>query len=70
MKRSVGWFLTFFVIAVATGAALILLMPAAIARDTTLPVWIPSVLGAVFAASAFVAGKVRPNGEQAPPAQP
>lgn len=66
MTRSVGWFLTFFVIVVATGAALILLMPAAIAPDTTLQVWIPSLLGAVFAASAFVAWKIRPKWKQAP----
>lgn len=69
MKRSVGWFIAFFVIVVATGAALILIMPAAVAPDTTVQIWIPSLLGAVFAASAFVAWKVRPTWKQEPPAQ-
>ncbi|MGD2203494.1 hypothetical protein [Microbacterium maritypicum] len=70
MKRSACWYLIFFVIVVATGAALILLVPAAIAPDTTSQIWIPSLLGAVFAASAFAAWKVRPRWKKAPPTRP
>lgn len=69
MKRSVGWFLLFFVIVVAAGTALIWLTPAMIEPDSTIQTWVPAVLGAVFAASAFVAWKVRPNWKQTPPAQ-
>ncbi|MGM1017850.1 MAG: hypothetical protein ACQEW8_09970 [Actinomycetota bacterium] len=69
MKRSVGWFLFFFVIVVAAGAALIWLTPAMIEDDSTIQTWVPAVLGAVLAASAFVAWKVRPNWKQTPPTQ-
>lgn len=61
MKRSVGWFLGFFIPMVVSGAALILLVPSITDPDSVLQPWIPSVLGAVFAASAFVAWKVRPD---------
>ncbi|WP_144797466.1 hypothetical protein [Microbacterium paludicola] len=61
MKRSLGWFLPFFVITVASGAALILLTPGAVDSAAASPVWAMSALGAVFAASAFVAWKVRPK---------
>lgn len=61
MKRSVGWFLGFFIPMVVSGAALILLVPSITDPDSVVQPWIPSVLGAVFAASAFVAWKVRPD---------
>ena len=61
MKRSVGWFLGFFIPMVVSGAALILLVPSITDPDSVLQPWIPSVLGAVFAASAFAAWKVRPD---------
>lgn len=61
MKRSVGWFLGSFIPMVVSGAALILLVPSITDPDSMLQPWIPSVLGAVYAASAFVAWKVRPD---------
>ena len=61
MKRSLGWFLVFFILTVASGAALILLAPSVVDPDSMLQPWVPSVLGGVFAASAFVAWKVRPD---------
>jgi hypothetical protein len=65
MKRSRGRFLVFFVIAVAAGAGLIWLLPAGLGDDAALQSWIPPVLGAIFAASAFISWKVRPNWKQA-----
>lgn len=70
MKRSVGRFLVFFIITVAAGATLISLIPATIGADPTVQTWIPPVLGAVFAASAFVAWKVRPKWERNESTQP
>lgn len=69
MKRSLGWFLVFFILTVASGAALILLMPSIVDPESMLQPWIPSVLGAVFAASAFVSWKVRPDWKQTPSVQ-
>ncbi|KQZ23667.1 hypothetical protein [Microbacterium sp. Root553] len=66
MKRSVGWFLGSFIPMVVSGAALILLVPSLTDPDSVLQPWIPSVLGAVFAASAFVAWKVRPDWKRSP----
>ncbi|AXL10874.1 hypothetical protein DXT68_00980 [Microbacterium foliorum] len=66
MKRSVGWFLGSFIPMVVSGAALILLVPSLTDPDSMLQPWIPSVLGAVFAASAFVALKVRPDWKRSP----
>lgn len=66
MKRSVGWFLVFFILTVASGASLILLVPSITDPETVLQPWIPSVLGAVFAASAFIAWKVRPDWKRSP----
>ncbi|MGK3949170.1 hypothetical protein [Microbacterium sp. K2] len=66
MKRSLGWFLVYFILTVASGAALILLVPSITDPDTVLQPWIPSVLGAVFAASAFIAWKVRPDWKLSP----
>lgn len=51
---------------VVSGAALILLVPSITDPDSMLQPWIPSVLGAVFAASAFVAWKVRPDRKRSP----
>lgn len=70
MKRSLGWFLVFFVLTVASGVSLIVLMPGITDPESTLAVWIPSVIGGVFAASAFIAWKVRPDWKQAPSPQP
>ncbi|MGR6741735.1 MULTISPECIES: hypothetical protein [Microbacterium] len=67
MKRSRGQFLLFFIIAVGAGASLIWLLPAALGDDATVQSWIPAALGAIFAASAFVAWKVRPNWKQTSP---
>jgi len=64
MKRSLGLFLVFFIVMVAAGAGLISLIPAAIGPSPTVQTWIPPVFGAVFAASAFVAWKVRPKWER------
>lgn len=66
MKHSVGWFLGFFIPMVVSGAALILLVPSITDPDSMLQPWIPSVLGAVFAASAFAAWKVRPEWKRSP----
>ncbi|CAH0238114.1 hypothetical protein [Microbacterium foliorum] len=66
MKRSVGWFLGFFIPMVVSGAALVLLVPSITDPDSVLQPWIPSVLGAVFTASAFVAWKVRPDWKRSP----
>ncbi|MGM7680502.1 hypothetical protein [Microbacterium sp. A94] len=61
MKRSVLWFLVFFAVVVASGASLILIVPTAFDPEVSIHPWIPGVLGALFAASAFVAWKVRPE---------
>lgn len=61
MQRSVVWFLIFFAIVVASGAGLILIVPTAVDPDASIHPWIPGMLGALFAASAFVAWKVRPD---------
>lgn len=61
MKRSVLWFLVFFAVVVASGAALILIVPTAVDPEVSIHPWIPGMLGALFAASAFVAWKVRPE---------
>lgn len=66
MKRSVGWFLGFFIPMVVSGAALILLVPSITDPGSVLQPWIPSALGAVFAASAFAAWKVRPEWKRSP----
>lgn len=60
MQRSVLWFLVFFAVVVASGVGLILVVPTAADPNISLHPWIPSLLGALFAASAFVAWKVRP----------
>ena len=70
MKRSLSWFLVFFIVTVASGAALILLMPSITDPDSMVQPWIPSVLGKLFAASTFVAWKVRLDWKQAPSTQP
>ncbi|MCI4658977.1 hypothetical protein [Cryobacterium zhongshanensis] len=61
MKRSVGWFLVFFTIVVVTAVSLILVLPASLGSDALIQAWIPATLGALFAASAYVAWLVRPN---------
>lgn len=70
MKRSASRFFIFFVVAVLAGAALIWLLPTAVGAEATVQAWIPPVLGAVFAASAFIAWKVRPDVTQAPSTRP
>lgn len=70
MKRSIGWFLVFFILTVASGISLILLTPSIIDPESNLAVWIPSVVGGVFAASAFIAWKVRPDWKRAHSPQP
>ena len=60
MKRSVRWFLVFFAVVVASGVGLILVVPTAVDPDVSIHPWIPGMLGALFAAGAFVAWKVRP----------
>lgn len=70
MKRSVGWFLFFFVIVVATGAALIWLTPAVIDSNAETPAWLLALLAAIFVAAAFVAWKLRPNGKETPSTHP
>ncbi|PPF43089.1 hypothetical protein C5B85_14075 [Pseudoclavibacter sp. AY1F1] len=64
MRRSLAWFLGFFAVVVVSGAALILLLPPAIDPASTIAAWVPTALGALFAASAFVAWKVRPDWQQ------
>lgn len=64
MQRSVLWFLVFFAVVVASGAGLILVVPTAVDPDISIQPWIPSALGALFAASAFIAWKVRPKWER------
>lgn len=61
MKRSVPWFLVFFAVVVASGAGLILVVPTAVDPDAAIPTWVPGALGALFAASAVVAWRVRPH---------
>ena len=51
---------------VVSGAALILLVPSITDPHSMLQPWIPSALGAVFAASAFAAWKVRPEWKRSP----
>ena len=60
MRRSLPRFLAFFAVVVLSGAALILVLPHALGPDSTVATWVPPMLGAIFAASAFVAWKVRP----------
>jgi len=61
LKRSLARFLGVFAVVVLSGTALVLILPSAIAPASAVPSWIPPLLGAVFAASAFVAWKVRPD---------
>lgn len=62
MKRSVPRFLIFFTITVVTAASLILVLPASLGSDASIQAWIPTALGALFAASAVIAWRVRPTG--------
>jgi hypothetical protein len=64
MKRSVPQFLVFFIITTASAVALILVLPASLGSAASIPAWIPTALGALFAASAYVAWLVRPNWRQ------
>ena len=64
MKRSVARFLVFFTIVVASAASLIWVLPASLGSDASIQTWIPIALGALFAASAYVAWLVRPNWKQ------
>lgn len=61
MKRSVARFLVFFVVMVASGAALILIVPAIVDPGASVQPWIPSVLAGLFATSALVTWKVQPK---------
>ncbi|OUE24409.1 hypothetical protein [Clavibacter michiganensis] len=60
MTRSRGRFLAALVVMVASGAGLISTIPGALGADAAIPAWIPIALGALFAASAVVAARVRP----------
>ena len=60
MRRSIGRFLAAFIMMIASGAVLIWIVPAAIGADPDVAAWLPTALGALFAASAFVAFRVRP----------
>ena len=66
MKRSVPRFLICFAIVVATGVGLIFVVPTALDPEVTIQQWIPTVLGALFAASAYVAWFVRPRWAHSP----
>jgi len=66
MKRSVAWFLVFFIVCVVSSATLILLLPHALGPDAAVQGWIPTALGGLSAASAFIAWKVRPEWNRDP----
>ena len=66
MKRSVPRFLVFFIVFVLSSATLILLLPHALGPDAAVQAWIPTTLGGLSAASAFVAWRVRPEGDEDP----
>lgn len=61
MKRSVPRFLVFFIVSVVSSATLILLLPRALGSDAAVQGWIPTTLGGLSAASAFIAWKARPK---------
>ncbi|MFT2752649.1 hypothetical protein [Clavibacter sp. Sh2088] len=61
MRRTMGRFLASFILMVASGAALIWIIPSALGEDPGIASWIPVTLGALFAASAFMAFQVRPR---------
>ncbi|MDR7384843.1 uncharacterized membrane protein YbhN (UPF0104 family) [Promicromonospora iranensis] len=66
MKRSVRRFLVFFIVSVVSSATMILLLPRALGPDAAVQGWIPTTLGGLSAASAFVAWRVRPQWDQDP----
>ncbi|MDQ0744389.1 hypothetical protein QFZ62_001697 [Clavibacter sp. B3I6] len=66
MRRTMGRFLASFILMVASGAALILIIPSALGTDPAIAAWVPITLGALFAASAFVAFQVRPAAGRRP----
>ena len=61
MGKSLRHFLVSFGVLVASGVALILLMPGTIQGDLAVPTWVFIVLGGVAAASAFYAWQVNPT---------
>lgn len=62
MRRSTVRFVTAFVVMVASGAALIAVIPSALGAGAPLAGWLPFALCALFAASALAAFRVRPAG--------
>jgi hypothetical protein len=62
MRRSRGRFLAAFVLVIASGAAVIAIIPSILGPGAPIPGWIALALGALFAASAVVASRVRPTG--------
>lgn len=61
VKGSFRLFLTFLIGAVLAGSSLILMAPALVDPDGTLPLWIPVALGLVLIGCGFVARSVRPD---------
>ena len=61
MGTSLRHFLVSFGVLVASGVALILLMPGTIQGDISVPTWVFVVLGGIAAASAFYAWQVNPT---------
>lgn len=61
MTRSVLWFLVFFVIGVASGAALIFIVPTVLDPGSSVEFWVPGLLGVLFAVSILTAWRVRPT---------
>jgi hypothetical protein len=64
MKRSNSRFLVFFLLAVLSGAALILVLPASLGTDPSVQAWIPTACAAVLLVSAVLAWLVRPRWRQ------
>ncbi|WP_104082149.1 hypothetical protein [Cryobacterium sp. Y11] len=64
MKRTVPRFLVFFTVMVAAALALILVLPASLGSDASIPAGVPIALGALFVVSSFLAWLVRPNWKQ------
>jgi hypothetical protein len=60
MRRSTGRSLAVSINMIASGAALIRVIPAALGADPDVAAWLPIALGALFAASAIAASRVRP----------
>jgi len=61
MKRSTPRFLVCLAALAISSCVLILILPASLGPDASIPAWLPGTLGVLAAVSAVMAGLVRPK---------